>query len=448
VTEFLSPDQYDRAEQRGTEALPCRAIEFFRPTTFAEVGYPVRIRSIAELWKYTECMHDGIGLTERMDKYLMSNLLAGGFTDQELNETRIVKEALDDIGRAAGRPVEYPSSSMILAFNQARHISCVVPPGSTIVELGGGAGYLGALLTLRGYRYIATDVTQVFYILQSQLIGRLSRTRLVDLVDPDLGPSDLASLEPGQAALVPWWRWAQREIPSAVSIDLATTNHNLLEMHPFCRLYHLSVVRDSLSADAVGFVFEGWGSPIRNPRWTAVKDFWDLGFELAHNDTRATCFVPKNAHAADSVVQYPLPPAASAERPSVPDPLNEAIGAPSVWRRALSSALRRAVGVDLTKRLGETFERIEELWTKVDVSQRNPYEVHFAAPEFSSVRNSVSRAILEMRRQERETAHFTLDDYARCFGTTDLATEDDRFLAYIFRDTPLAQRSASERPMR
>jgi hypothetical protein len=37
-------------------------------------------------------------------------------------------------------------------LNQAGHIGALAQPGSTVVELGGGAGYLGALLLLRGYR--------------------------------------------------------------------------------------------------------------------------------------------------------------------------------------------------------------------------------------------------------------------------------------------------------
>ncbi len=447
MTDFLSPQRYDRAEQDGLAALPSRAIEFFRPTTFAEVGYPVRIRCLAELWKYTECMHDGIGLTQRMDAYLMSNLLAGGFTQQELDEVKVIKEALDDLGRMIGRAVEYPSSSMILALNQARHIGSLVPPGSTVVELGGGTGYLGALLTLRGYRYVATDVAQVFYILQSHLIGRLSRG-FVDLVDPDRGPEELERLEPGQAALIPWWRWARREIPAALSIDLATSNHNLREMHPFCRLYHLSVVRDSLSAAGVGFAFEGWGSPIRSPQWTAVKDFWDLGFDLAHNDVRFTCFVPRKRHPADSVVPYPLPlplPATGAVGQALRPALAET---PSVWGEVARSLLQKAIGMDLATRLDQAFDRLAELSHRVDsvLPQGNPYETHFAAPEFSSAGNSVSRAISALRREEQEVARLTLEDYKKCFGTTDLTTEDDRFLDYIFRDTPLARPPVDAQP--
>jgi hypothetical protein len=129
------------------------------------------------------------------------------------------------------------------------------------------------------------------------------------------------------------------------------------------------------------------------------------------------------------VVQHPLPLEAAVAGP---------IDAPSTWRRISASLLRRALGVDLVASLGETSDRIAELSKRVG-SLPSPGAVQYAAPEFSSTRNSVSRAVSAMRAKEKESACLTLDDYRRCFGDADLTTEDDRFLAYILRDTPLAR---------
>jgi hypothetical protein len=384
MSTFLTPAQYNQAETDGLVPLCARAIECFRPTVFATVGYPFSVSNMAELWRYTECMHEGIGLPQPMDEYLMTTLLSGGITEQELEDTKRIKHALDDLANAIGRPIQYPVNSMLLAFNQARHIGCLVPPGSTVVEMGGGAGYLGALLALRGYRYIATDVSQVFYILQSNLLSRVAPEGHIDLVDPRRGADDLSVLTPGQAATVPWWRWAQRSTLAGSSIDLATSNHNLLEMDPVSRLYHLASVRERLSPDGVGFVFEGWGSPIRYPQWTGVKDFSDHGFVLAHHDIRIHCLAPGERHAEGTVLRFPLP-------------------------------------------------------LEGDRSAVDPNRAQFAPPDYSNEKNPISRAILSMRAREKAQAHLTLGDYKQCLGLDDISTEDDRFLAYVYRGTPLAR---------
>jgi hypothetical protein len=437
MTNFISPEQYDKAEQEGLRSLACRTIECFRPWHFAAVGYPFKIDSIDELWKYTECMHDGMGFTEPMDKYLVSTLLAGGFTNQELEEVRSIKTALDDLSRSIGRPVEFPGNSMFLALNQARHISALAPPGATIVELGGGAGYLGALLTLRGYRYIATDVAQVFYILQCHLLGRLSRGRFIDLADPKLGSRDLQELQPGQAGMVPWWRWAQRKTFAGLSFDLATSNHNFLEMHPYCRLYHLSVIREALSPNATGIVFEGWGDPSRNPTWTAVKDFSDKGFVLAHNDNRITCFVPKHKYSNDVVLNYPLP-----FKPSAPETVASAVSEerrtnmPKTWRRLTNAVLRRLLA-DVDGRFNSLSLRVDGALSKINAW--NPNESYFAVPTFSHSDNPITQAIQLMRNEEGQKLQLRLEDYKKYSGANDLTTEDERFLAYSFRDTVLAR---------
>ena len=429
------PAEYDRAERAGIASLGCRAIECFRPRTFAAVGYPFAISSIAELWKYTECMHEGIGFNQPLDHYILNHFLRGGFTAQEREEIERIKSALDDLGQLIGRPCQYPTTSLFLALSQARHIGALAPAGSTVVELGGGAGYLGALLVLRGYRYVATDVSQAFYLLQSHLLSRVAPEGCIDLLDETLGPGDLRALESGRAAMVPWWRWVTREIPASLSIDLVTSNHNLLEMHEYSRLYHLSVARDHLSRDAVGFVFEGWGAPTLTPTWVAVKAFHEKGFALAHNDARITCFVPADSpHARDGVLIYPLPQSSPPGPPARPAPketptVRTRVAAMLVeaGRRLDGGVLHDLVRAEIASRLGSL----------APTSGTDPNAVAFAAPEFHDLRNPLSRAVLAMREREPADVSVGLADYRRLMGRTDLLTEDDRFLEYIFRGTAL-----------
>jgi hypothetical protein len=447
MSEYPLPNDYDRAEKMGIVPLCCRAIECFRPTQFAAVGYPFVINSIGELWKYTECMHDGFGLTEPMDQYLISTLLMGGFTKQEFQEFKSIKAAVDDLAGLVGRRCEYPTNSIFLALNQARHISALTPPGSTIVELGGGAGYLGALLVLRGYRYVATDIAQALYLMQSHLISRVAPRGCIDLLDERYGVNELRALQPGQAAMIPWWRWVHRSIPAALSIDLATSNHNLLEMHPFSRLYHLSAVRNNLTPKSIGLVFEGWGDPSRNPTWTAVKDLADKGFVLAHNDRRITCFVPEGSWPQGSVLRYPLP-LPTAGQPAAPIPTTAAIQpAPAQGRAIIEKAGKRLLKALfpslLATVMGPTWARLDALSARVDnlPSARafTPLELQYAATEFRDSSNHVSNAVMTMRDKERTDVALGLAEYRELMGSADLSTEDERFLAYIFRGTPLAR---------
>ena len=463
---FLSPAQYNQAEQEGLAPLCCRAIECFRPSQFAAVGFPFSIHSMSELWRYTEAMHEGIGLSQPMEEYLMTTLLAGGLTEQEIEEAKRVKQALDDLARSIGRPVEYPVYSMLLAFNQARHISCLAAPGSTIVEMGGGAGYLGTLLVMRGYRYIATDVSQALYILQSNLLARVAAAGSIDLVDTQYGADELRTLKPGQAAMVPWWRWALRSTRAGLSIDLATSNHNLLEMHQRSRPYHMAAVREHLSPDGCGFVFEGWGDPSRQPRWMAVKDFTDHGFDLLHNDIRIVYFAPRERQVAGTVMRYPLSlddraPSRRGTAGATPIARSGRAGggvasgsAASFWervrRRLLSSKSHAgaepglsAIEDELLATRAELLAQVANLSARLDHLERSvpgtdENERQFATPDFAHDGNPISRAIMSMRAEEKSRARLTLQDYKNCFGLHDVWTEDDRFLAYVYRSAPLA----------
>lgn len=393
---YPHPAEYAVAEARGAVGLSNRAVECFRPFHFSFVGYPFSINSIDELWKYTECMHDGFGVQGPLERRLLP-IIGEGFTAEEWECIKAIKSAVDDLGASIGARCQYQTHTMYYAINHARHIRAVLPPGRLIVEFGGGAGYLGALLVLMGYRYVACDISQAFYLLQSHLIPRVAPAGGINLMDEKYGPDDLAALKPGQAAIVPWWRWARREYPAALSIDLVTSNHNFLEMHPFCLMYHLSVIRDALTPDSPGLVFEGWGDPNKNPTWTAVKAFAEKGFVLAHHDNRMTCFPhASSTGASQGVLTYPLPiPTDPPPPPATP-----------------------------------------------------AHEIHYSVPDFASPLNPFSNAITEMRKQEKSRLTHTVADYKKLIGQTDLTTADERFLAYIFRDTPAARPWVSVPPLK
>jgi antitoxin (DNA-binding transcriptional repressor) of toxin-antitoxin stability system len=374
---FPLPVDYSNAEKKGMVDSGNRAIEMFRPFHFGIAGYPFSINSIEELWKYTECMHDGFGIEGPIDDYIVSNFLRGGFTAEEFGHIKTIVAAVEDLGKALGKTCQVPTNTLFYALNHARHIRALAPPGSTVVELGGGAGYLGALLVLMGYRYVGSDISQAFYLLQSQLLDRVSKGGCVNLVDDTDAKARLAALQPGQAAQIPWWQWARPEIPRSLAVDVVTSNHNILEMHPFCFLYHVSVLRDALTPNSVGFVFEGWGDPSNNPTWKAVQSLANKGFVMAHNDRRITCFThDKSPYSREGVMRY-APGGAG--------------------------------------------------------------DAHYATPEFSDPSNPLSKAIVDMRKKELLQIAHSLDDYKTFLNRKNLATVDERYLAYIFRDTVWAR---------
>lgn len=374
---FPLPSDYSEAEKLGMVDLGCRAIEMFRPFHFGIVGYPFSINSIEEIWKYTECMHDGFGIEGPLDEYIVAKFLRGGFTAEEFEHMKTIAAAVQDLGKAIGKNCQIPTNTLYYAINQARHIRSLAPPGSLVVELGGGAGYLGALLVLMGYRYVGSDISQAFYLLQSHLLDRVSRGGCINLVDGTNALERLAGLQPYQAAQIPWWQWARPEIPRSLAVDVVASNHNILEMHPFCFLYHLTVLKDALTPSSVGFVFEGWGDPSNNPTWKAVQSFACKGFVMAYNDSRITCMThEKGPYAADGVRRYPT-----------------------------------TGGGDVT------------------------YEV----PEFGDDRNQLARSIREMRKKELLNVAFGIDDYKAHLKRSSVATVDERFLADIFRNTVWAR---------
>jgi len=96
-------------------------------------------------------------------------------------------------------------------------------------------------------------------------------------------------------------------------------------------------------------------------------------------------------------------------------------------RRLDGGILRDLIRGEIESRLGSL----------APTSGADPNAVAFAAPEFRDPRNRPSGAILAMREREPAEIGFGLEDYRRLMGRTDLLTEDDRFLEYIFRGTAL-----------
>jgi hypothetical protein len=71
----LDVETYDAAESAAAEAYPNRILQAFYPEMFAAVGYPGRVGSVHQLWRYIDVMHET--RTEFNAEHLLRGLTAG-----------------------------------------------------------------------------------------------------------------------------------------------------------------------------------------------------------------------------------------------------------------------------------------------------------------------------------------------------------------------------------
>jgi hypothetical protein len=163
-----------------------------------------------------------------------------------------------------------PRSALYRALAIVRQIRQTVQPGATVLEIGPGSGYVGALLLTMGYRYIAHEVTQGFYIWQSRLFDAL-RGAFLDLApdgQPFCGPG------PFRAVHIPWWHWFTPHFPYEPAI--VTANHCLTEMHPAA----LAFAAQRVAKLGAPLVNDGWGGTGMSAEADVAMILRDAGVKL------------------------------------------------------------------------------------------------------------------------------------------------------------------------
>ncbi len=210
---MLTPEEYDEFESRATRSLPNRIIEAYRPEAFSIVGYPTRVDSLLGLHRYVDVMHETgfLGILE---------LFLKGLTEEEfglLKKISLLTSSLSE--RDCGKRV-VPRSALLWSMIALRHVRALFPdPNVTILEIGPGSGYLGALLGLLGYNYVATDVCQAMYLWQNALWKEQFGERLIELATSADVLSDHRKLEGGRLVHVPWWKFSSPD-PESVQLDV------------------------------------------------------------------------------------------------------------------------------------------------------------------------------------------------------------------------------------
>lgn len=374
--------EYDQLERAAISKAPNRIIEAFQPITFNKVGYPSRIHKESELKKYVDVMY------ETRFELIFSQQLEGLMQ----NEFELFKTLTDYIYRFTQSSFNeglIARSSVMKAIHVLRHIRFLYGEKKPrIFEIGPGCGYLGALLMMEGYPYIATENSRAFYLYQNHFWHFLTEGYLLELAqekDPIKGINESSA----RAIHIPWWHFALLTPETIPPIDVMTANHVLTEMHPQSRGLTLALARAALKNENSSFLFEGWGCTAFQQQSTVCHDFYCSGFSLAHHDSDIVIFSPIKT---DGAINNLVLPQRS-----------------RMIKRYVQNFCRRLLRAN-------------------PLSEESKYQ----PPPFSSINNSLSGRIILGRASSKDLKTTTIEDvntfYSQLFGSENYLTKDEQFL--------------------
>jgi SAM-dependent methyltransferase len=288
----LTVEAYDAAEREALIRVPNRLIECCQPMGFSAVGYPVRVSNDRALNRFVEVMHE-----VRMPQ-IASHL--GRLTQDEIELIRSVASAVAQMTERLYGVRRVPRESLLDALHICRHITYLHPGQKrSVLEIGPGSGYVGALLTLLGHPYTGTDITQAFYLYQSHLLAELTKGKFSE------GVLNHSAAQNAGTCHLPWWAFYLPDGNASLSAEIVTCNHALCEMHPHARSYVLKITADLLKKTPDGaLIFFSFGSPVTNPIRDVVRTAIKSGLRIVHNDDRITVMV--GPHHPDVMQSLPL----------------------------------------------------------------------------------------------------------------------------------------------
>lgn len=216
---------YDEAEFEGRTRVPNWAIAAFDLEVFSSIGYPHRIRSARELWRYHDVMQDN-----RLEWNLS---LIGKSMDLEADLVRSAASAISEFSLShfgfASAGVDMLSRAVYQFSLVAETLKEQSRPW-TILEVGPGCGYLGLLLGLCGHHYIALEASQAFRTYQSALFKHSFGAEYTDGLS--------GGTTRGRVSHLTWWDFCS-ENSTLPKLTLCTANHMLTEMNRMA-LEHLA----------------------------------------------------------------------------------------------------------------------------------------------------------------------------------------------------------------
>ena len=165
-------EKYNKAERAGRATVSNRAIESFSLELWNTMGYPFKVDSESELWRYHDVMHEG--------RFKQNLRLIGSYSEHEFDlVTKTAKQILAFSERHL--PIRNSGKHALTRSLYQYQLLMKNRPhdGSLrILEIGPGSGYLGLLLANDGHQYFAMDAAQAFYLYQKKTLVRYLRRRL------------------------------------------------------------------------------------------------------------------------------------------------------------------------------------------------------------------------------------------------------------------------------
>lgn len=299
---ILSVSEYDAAQAEASATLPNMVINCFQPVTHRKYGYPVEVRHERELVRYVDVMH------ECMLPSFYQQILKG-ITTQEFDLLQKLWGHLADFTEQWFHKPMVAKGTAAQALNVLRHIKFIYGDARPrVMELGGGSGYLGALLLLEKYPLAGMDVSQAMYIYQNHFQNFLTQGGVIEGAIDSLTSKELASLHPDRPCHIPWWKYSQLSDQDPVPFDCVICNNALCEMAELSLRYTLLLMHRYLADDGRGpkvFMFQGWGDSIPDTRANVCRLFYLFGFRLVHHDMNITVFARDDSPYA--VAGLPLP---------------------------------------------------------------------------------------------------------------------------------------------
>lgn len=267
---MLKIEDYNKNEIVGKASLPNRFIRAFKPVLFESGGFPITVEYEQELIRYIDSMH-AYSLKRHFDE------LCKGLTNKEFELLKKTTADIHNLTKELYNEDFLVKAPMLASLFEKRIIDAVsTDKNKKIMEIGGGSGTLGCVLLNDDRKYISTDVTQSFYLIQNRLYEYISKNGVNELVTDELDKNS-------SCIHVPYWKmWETRYNP--IDVDILTSNHALLEMSQNSLRFYLNYFKNAMDRNNGALVFQGGGWRIHQNLVDLINLFDEHGYKLQYFD--------------------------------------------------------------------------------------------------------------------------------------------------------------------